>query len=426
MFQDAVAAAALVILVGGLLFKSRFPKIPAWSIMAFSSFVVVIGRLIPIDRLASAIDIDVILFLIGMFSIVSMAESSGLLDAIAYWFLWRARSTRGLLLTLSFLFGLLAAFTVNDAVALMGPPIVAAVARVAGIEMAPLLLLLCFAVTIGSVTTPIGNPQNVLIAVQSGMRTPLLTFLEFLLAPTLVNLALLPFLIERWYKLPKKAIAIAYIPAEAIRNKRDAYLAGGGLLAVVLSLLVNDILALMGLPHVENIGYIPFLAAAAIYIFSSNPRRVVEGVNWGTIIFFLTMFITMRGIWVSGLLQPAINFLMPQAEGPIPGIFAIMAESLFFSQLLSNVPFTELFIQYMKGLGYGSGDAWAWLTLAMAATIAGNLTLLGAASNIIVLEVAESKYLTTIKFSEFFKRGIIITSLNAVVYLPFLLLAARL
>ncbi|MFP3347794.1 MAG: SLC13 family permease [Thermoproteus sp.] len=426
LVQQLVAAVALAVLIGGLAAKSRLPRIPAWSIMAFASFMVVAGGLLPVGELGAAVDLDVVLFLIGMFSIVSMAESAGLLDAVAYWFLANAGSTRRMLMLLSLLFGLLAAFTVNDAVALMGPAIAAAAARIAGVDLEPLALLLAFSVTIGSVATPIGNPQNVLIAVQSGIATPLLTFLKYLLAPTLVNLLALPALISRWYRLPDRRVDAFFVPSEFIKSRRDAYLAGGALMAVIAALLANDAFAMLGLPHVENIGFIPFVAAAAIYIFSSEPRRVLEGVNWGTIVFFITMFITMRGIWNSGLLQPAIGALMPGREGPALGIPAISIEALLFSQALSNVPFTELFIQYMKAAGYGPQDVWAWLTLATAATVAGNVTLLGAASNIIILEVLESKYSRTLKFREFAERGIAITAINMALYLPFLYLAARL
>ncbi|MEZ0249310.1 MAG: SLC13 family permease [Thermoproteus sp.] len=424
LYKEAVASIALAVLIGGLAVKSKFPKVPAWSVMAFSSFIVAAGGLVPFDELGSAINLDVILFLIGMFSIVSMAESSGLLDAVAYWFLNRVNSTRALLTVLSLLFGLLSAFTVNDAVALMGPPIVATAARISGIELEPLVLLLAFSVTIGSVMSPIGNPQNVLIAVQSGMATPLLAFLEYLSIPTIINLLVLPQLIARWYRVPTRRLSVAFVPGEFIRNRRDAYLAGGALLAVISALLINDVLTLLGLPHVDNIGFIPFVVAAAVYMFSSEPRRVLEGVNWGTIVFFITMFVTMKGVWNSGLLQPAVGVLMPERRGVLADIGAITAESLLFSQALSNVPFTELFIQYMKSLGYGPHDGWAWLTLASAATIAGNLTLLGAASNIIILEVVESKYSATMSFGEFSKRGALITAINMALYFPFLYLAS--
>lgn len=392
--------------------------------MAFASFVAVVGGLVPADTLSSAINLDVILFLIGMFSIVAIAEDSGLLEAAAYFVVSRAGGGLALLFALSLLFGVLSAFTVNDAVALMGPPIVLAASRAAGMDLEGGIFLLAFALTIGSVMAPLGNPQNVLIAVESGMPAPLFTFMEALAAPTLINLALLPLLIAKWYGVGRgRAFAV---PQEAVRNRRDALIAGIALVAVVASLAANDALEVLGLPHIVNIGVIPFIIAAASYVLVSEPRRVLEKVSWGTIVFFITMFIAMQGVWNSGVLTPLISALLPRREGPDLGILAITAESLIFSQVLSNVPFTELFIQYAKSLGYGPTPTWPWLTMAMATTIAGNLTLLGAASNIIILEVIESKYNKTIEFAKFIKRGAVITALNVAVYLPFLYLFARL
>jgi len=54
--------------------------------------------------------------------------------------------------------------------------------------------------------------------------------------------------------------------------------------------------------------------------------------------------------------------------------------------------------------GFG-GDAHVsqWMMLASASTIAGNLTILGAASNLIIIDVAESKNVKAFTFVEFFK-----------------------
>ncbi|MEM4684939.1 MAG: SLC13 family permease, partial [Sulfolobales archaeon] len=159
--------------------------------------------------------------------------------------------------------------------------------------------------------------------------------------------------------------------------------------------------------------------AAGTYLLTSNPRKTISNVDWGTIIFFITMFITMEGIWRSGILQPILNMLMPSKANGFIGILEITVISILLSQLLSNVPFVKLFINYMRDLGYSETDHDAWIALAMSSTIAGNLTLLGAASNIIVLETLESKMKTSITFVEFTKIGSLITLANCIVYLLF-------
>jgi Na+/H+ antiporter NhaD/arsenite permease-like protein len=112
----------LVYLVVALVVRSRRPRIPVWGVMAFASFMVVVFGLVGVDEVVSAVDLDVILFLIGMFSLVSLANSSGLLEVVARWFISVFRRRVALLYGSSLLFGVLAAFVVNDTVALMGPP----------------------------------------------------------------------------------------------------------------------------------------------------------------------------------------------------------------------------------------------------------------------------------------------------------------
>ncbi len=68
-----------------------------------------------------------------------------------------------------------------------------------GCAPATLLLSLAFAITIGSVASPIGNPQNLLIAVHGGIPQPFLMFLRWLLLPTLLNLGITFFVLKRLY-----------------------------------------------------------------------------------------------------------------------------------------------------------------------------------------------------------------------------------
>jgi len=191
---------------------------------------------------------------------------------------------------------------------------------------------------------------------------------------------------------------------------------------VILALLLNDTLALLNLPHTEHIGVVPFVVAAGALPFARRPREVIKSVDWGTIIFFTTMFITMKAIWDSGVLYTPLKAVSPLNTDPLANTLQVTLASLLFSQLLSNVPFVKLYIDYLHTLGNTHLGNREWIALAMSSTIAGNLTLLGAASNIIILEAVESRYGRTISPLKFMKAGAIVTALNTLVYLPFLTL----
>jgi Na+/H+ antiporter NhaD/arsenite permease-like protein len=423
-YKTVVGLGITVFLTVSLVMRSRRPQIPVWSIMAFTSFLTIVSGLVGLDELESVIDLDVILFLIGMFTIVGLAESSGLLAMLPSWFISMFKSRYSLIYASSLLFGLLAAVAMNDTVALMGPPIAYAISRVARIDPRAMFLLLAFSLTIGSVMTPIGNPQNVLIVGRSGIVAPFLKFVAWLSVPTLLNLMVTPYILIKYYKIKNERVESLLMPYEVLRNRRDALIAGVGIIVVIVSLVLNDLLELMGLPHVSRRGFIPFVVAAGMYMLSSNPRKSISNIDWGTIVFFITMFITMEGVWRSGILSPMLEALVPTKLEGFKNLAAVTAASVLGSQLLSNVPFARLFIKYLESLGYGSGDDITWIALAMSSTVAGNLTLLGAASNIIMLEYLESRMGTTITFLEFLKVGSLVTIANIALYLPFLALSS--
>ena len=62
----------------------------------------------------------------------------------------------------------------------------------------------------------------------------------------------------------------------------------------------------------------------------------------------------------------------------------ISVVSVTLSQILSNVPFVALYNNVMINNGLNANDVSEWMMLAAASTIAGNLTIFGAASNIII------------------------------------------
>ncbi|ABL89058.1 transporter, YbiR family [Pyrobaculum islandicum DSM 4184] len=409
----------IAVVIIGMLLRPLYPKLPVWSLMSLAAFIAIVPGPLSIDQIPSVVNFEVLFFLVGMFSIVALAESSGLLDAVAYWFLGLFKSRYGLAVGASLLFGFLAAVAVNDTVALMGPPIAAVLARAAGLPPKFAFLLLAYSLTIGSVMTPVGNPQNMLIAVTSGIQAPFIAFFKTLALPTLINLVVTPLILAKMMGVENGRVAIATSPWEAIRNRRDAAVAAAGLTAAVAAMVANDVAAVSGAPHIHNIGLIPFVVATFVYFLASDPRDLLSRVDWGTILFFTTMFIAMKAVWDGGVLQPIISAALPTYQGTVHDMLAITALSLGLSQILSNVPFVNLFSAYLMQVG---ADERAWLTLAMASTIAGNLTLLGAASNIIILEVLEKKYHTSVSFTEFLKYGAVVTAVNIAIYLPFLLL----
>ena len=171
-----------------------------WQIMLLGAFVVLLtGQISPEDAVR-AINLDVMIFLGAMFVIGQSMQESGYLLFLNNCIFGRARNLDQLLLLILFAMGFLSALLMNDTLAIIGTPLMLYLARTLKIDPKLLLLTLAFAVTIGSAMSPIGNPQNLLIAVNSDLSNPFLVFLQYLLLPTIANLLLAYLLLRLFYR----------------------------------------------------------------------------------------------------------------------------------------------------------------------------------------------------------------------------------
>jgi Na+/H+ antiporter NhaD/arsenite permease-like protein len=125
------------------------------------------------------------------------------------------------------------------------------------------------------------------------------------------------------------------------------------------------------------------------------------------------MFVLMESVWESGFFQSVITGLSLN----ITSIVSILLVGTLLSQLISNVPMVALYLPMLINAGASTK---ALMALAAGSTIAGNLSILGAASNVIIIQNAEKKFGETITFLDFAKIGIILTTINLLVYWLFL------
>ena len=389
-------------------------KLQIWQIMLFgAASVLATGRISIYDAL-NAINLDVILFLFGMFIIGRAMEKSGYLAHLSYKLFKRAKTDNYLLFLVIFGFGFLSAILMNDTLAIVGAPVMLLLAKKHQIHAKILLLALAFAVTIGSVMSPIGNPQNLLIAVHGNINNPFVSFLKYLFIPTIINLFATYFLLKLFYKEHFKGRIIDH-SQEPIRDHKLALLSKISLIMVVILIIIKIIFVFI-LPNLEfRLTYIALIAMLPIIIFSEKRITILRRIDWHTLIFFAAMFVLMESVWLSGFFQS----ILKELDFNLTSLPSILGISILLSQLISNVPMVAL---YMPMLITAGASSKALIALAAGSTIAGNLLILGAASNIIIIQNAEMRSKETITFLDFAKVGIPLTIINAIVYYIFLLI----
>jgi Na+/H+ antiporter NhaD/arsenite permease-like protein len=385
-----------------------------WQIMLLGAIVVLVtGQITPADALR-AINVDVMLFLFGVFLIGQALEDSGYLGHLASRVFQKARSLNALVLFILFGMGLLSALLLNDTLAIIGTPVVLSLASRTNTRPKILLLSLAFAVTIGSVMSPIGNPQNLLIALHGDVPNPFITFLKYLLVPTLVNLFIAYLMLRLFYRKHFDGRPLEHT-VEEIKDARLATLSKISLILLVALILVRIFIVLAGVDWDFKLTYIALVAALPVFLYLPKRPGTFKRLDWSTLVFFAAMFVFMQSVWDSGYFQSAIE----AANIDLTSTGMIMGVSVVLSQLLSNVPLVALYLPVLTHLGASTAGMMA---LAAGSTIAGNLTILGAASNVIIIQNAEKKGSVTLTFLEFVKIGVPLTILNVAVYWAFLLI----
>jgi len=151
------------------------------------------------------------------------------------------------------------------------------------------------------------------------------------------------------------------------------------------------------------------LSAASILLITRRlkPERVFREIDWSLLVFFSGLFIVTGAIETAGFSQKIFSVAKPLSEGTIVSFTFVSA---VLSNLVSNVPAVLLFRPFVP---YFHNPQKIWLALAMATTLAGNLTLLGSVANLIVAESARRRGVH-ITFVEYLKAGVPVTILTLI------------
>jgi Na+/H+ antiporter NhaD/arsenite permease-like protein len=357
-----------------------------------ASAMVLLGVLAPASAIA-AIDFDTLILLLGMMLLSAYLTRAGFFRSSAFWVLRLARTPKVLLIALGAVSALLSAFLVNDTVCLMLTPLVLALVDRAQLPPTPYLLTLCMASNAGSVATFTGNPQNMLIGNVSQQSYG--HFAAFMAMPALLATAAVVTILLLMFRkqLPARSFVVAELAPEVDRPLL-------WLCAAVTTGVITAFFA--GLP----MAWSALIGAAVVVAFSRKPpREELERVDWVLLLFFASLFVVVHGVNQEGWGQRMREAFAPLMRGgAIEETVGFTALSVLASNLFSNVPYVMLARQWVPTM---NNPALGWQVLALASTLAGNLTLIGSVANLIVFEGARDR--VKLSFFGYLKAGVPVT-----------------
>ncbi len=392
-----------IIIVGITYIGIAFGRIPKLRTNRTTISLIGVGLLlllnqVSIDEFAGFIDMDTIILLFAMMIINANLRLAGFFQVAASQIIKFAKSPKILLILIIFLSATLSAVFLNDTICLMMTPFIIDITQSLKRNPIPYLIGLATAANIGSTATLTGNPQNMIIGIASGIG-----YLDFLkaLAPIAIlgSLSVFTILVMLYSKeFQDHSIEIR------VDKKNRVY---KPLLTKSLFIIVGLLIAfLIGV----QVSTAAFIAAAILLITRRlSPNKVFAEFDWSLLVFFSSLFILTGVLNRTGLIQSLFtNLNLADRLNPTN----LTISSAILSNLVSNVPAVLLMKQIISQL---SNPIPSWLTLASAATLAGNLTLLGSVANLIVAESARNRNVN-LTFWEYSRAGILITVLTLLIH----------
>ncbi len=407
--SNAIAFSATILIIAYIFIAlEKVPKVTIALIGASLTILLgLVGATTGSEYFINYIDFGVIFLLVSMMIIVSITTRSGVFNWIANELL---KMTKGhpiaILFTLGLFTAVTSAFLDNVTTVILIMPITFIIAEQLGINPIPYLITEIFSSNIGGTATLIGDPPNIIIGTQAN-----LSFMDFIieLTPivTIILLIVLCYLILIFKKdlktTAEKMQAVANIDNSKTITNYTLMIRSCTILAlVILGFVLHDI------THIP--AYLTAMAGASILLLFEKPTEIFKEVEWNTIFFFIGLFVIIGGLEASGGISLMAKWLINITNGSQElTSMIILWGSGIISGIIDNIPYTVTMAPMISEIQNTMGSDYTvplWWSLSLGACLGGNMTIIGAAANVIVSEYSIKKGYN-IGFMRFMKYGII-------------------
>lgn len=365
------------------------------------------------DYFINFIDFNVIFLLVSMMIIVNIAARSGMFNWIANELLKLTKGNpKWVLFTLGIFTAFASAFLDNVTTVILIMPVTFIIAKELNIDPIPLLITEILASNIGGTATLIGDPPNIIIGSAAG-----LSFLDFVAELTsivvlilFISIGILMLIFKKKLQVSseKKSHITRIDNSKTITDYPLMLRSSIVLFLVTLGFLLHDQI------HIQAC-VVAMAGASFLMIFEKPHRQILHTVEWNTIFFFIGLFIVIGGFESSGGIAIMAKWLLDLTQGSqIATAMSVLWGSGILSGIIDNIPYTITMAPMLSHIESFMGVEYThpiWWCLSLGACLGGNMTIIGAAANVIVSETA-AKSGHKISFFKFMKYGALVTLIS--------------
>ena len=366
-------------------------------------------------------NLEIIFLLMGMMIIVEIMAETGIFQWVA---IKIAQLVKGdpikILVFLSVVTATFSAVLDNVTTILLVVPVTIFLAKRLEVNPEPFVLLQIFMSNIGGTATMIGDPPNLIIASLSGMGFN--DFIINLMPIIIINTVVLLGSAALFFKkrmIVSRELRASIMELDLKRTIKDKKLLvqSTTIFAIVIFGFLTNSITNIGLCIIAVLG-----ASILVFISKKSPEEVLAKVEWDTLFFFGGLFVLVEGIENLGIIKQLGKHILMITEGNLKLTSSlVLVLSTILSPIIGSIPHTLSFGKIIAEIlsGYQGNTEVLWWALSLGACLGGNMTIVGAAANIVGSSVAK-KVGIEISFKEFFKWGSIVVAQSTILSLIYI------
>ena len=355
------------------------------------------------------VDFNVIFLLVSMMIIVSIATRSGMFNWVANEMLRRTKGhPKTSLCCLALFTAIASAFLDNVTTVILVMPVTFAIAKELDLNPVPFLITEILASNIGGTATLIGDPPNIIIGSAAGLS--FMDFINELTGIVAIILVVVIIIMTLWFKKSLKTTKDKMERIALMDNSRTIKDKGLMFRSLIVLCLVIAGFVTHDITHIQTC--VCAMAGASILLLFEKPSDILTDVEWSTIFFFIGLFVIIGGFEKAGGIELMAKWLIDVTHGSqaLASMFILWGSGIL-SGIIDNIPYTATMSPMIHEIAIAKGAEFAvpmWWCLSLGACLGGNMTIIGAAANVIVSETSAANG-HQIKFMEYLKYGVVVT-----------------
>ena len=368
-----------------------FPKARTYIALGSGTLFVVLG-ILPLDKVLTSVDWNVIMMIAGTMGIVHLFIQSGMPSKMADRIVRHMPNVKWVILSLSLFAGIISAFMDNVATVLIVAPVALVIAKKLGISPVTSILAIAISSNLQGAATLVGDTTSILLG--SAAEKDFLDFFYYQGKPGLffvVQVGALLATLTLFAYLRGYRQKVQLEGETVVRDYFPTFL----LLGLVLLLILVSFIP--GRPHITN----GLVCLSLLLIGTSREalktkkplqtlRHLVREIDFNTLLLLAGLFVVIAGVVEAGMVNAVSQGFVRLSAGSLFAAYSMVVwGAVLFSAFIDNIPYVAAMLPVTAGIAaqMNVDPTVLYFGLLAGATLGGNLSPIGASANITAIGI---------------------------------------